>query len=240
MIISGELCFSIAEWGPEAQLCEDTEPRHIQSQGLNSGLTNSPGSFHTFQGGSQAELSHLEEFARRTGPCLEPASCGWLPGLLFSEAPFLQVSATAHGERALSASERRDDHRFLDPGSPGVGPPPRSIAPDSLLLVVWAAWHFRAAAIDRLLTMRWLSALSPCSSQFRGGRGHRSHPVLDEEWAPGGEATYWPVIRDGDTCAHKGRMSFPQEAECPCQSSYSKSGGWGGRGQSPLCLEPGE
>ena len=28
-------------------LCEDTEPRHIQSQGLNSGVTNSPGSFHT-------------------------------------------------------------------------------------------------------------------------------------------------------------------------------------------------
>lgn len=140
---------------------------------------------------------------------------------------FLQVSATAHSQRARSVSVRRDEHRFLDPGSPGVGATsqvhwtPRQ----SLPLVVWAAWHLRAAATDRLLTMRWLSALICCSSQFRGGRRHCSHPVLDEEaGAPGGEATSGPVIRDGDTCAYKGGMSFPQEAECPVSRAAPSRG----------------
>lgn len=69
----------------------------------------------------------LWSLAQGLGPCLGPASCGWPPGILLSEAPLLSVSAAAHTEWALSVSVRLDGHKILRPGSPGVGLPPRSL-----------------------------------------------------------------------------------------------------------------
>lgn len=60
-----------------------------------------------------------------------------------------------------------------------------------------------------------LSDPAPPSSVAGGREGHHSHPVLDEETgAPGGEATYWPVIRDGDTRAHREDV-FPTGSRGP-------------------------
>lgn len=36
---------------------------------------------------------------------VEPAPCGWCPGILLPEVPLLWASATAHTDQALSVSE---------------------------------------------------------------------------------------------------------------------------------------
>lgn len=158
--------------------------------------------------------------------------------------PYSQVPAAAHTGRALSVSEAgwpqicRAWISWAGATSQVPGPltPPMESSPGGS-----GCLTFKSSCHLSPLVRRWLSASTHRSSQLCEGRC--SHPVLDEETgaqggeatSPMGEATHWPVTRDGDTSAHIGRMSFPHEPRA-CISQTTPGRG----GQSLLHLEPGE